>query len=81
MLERRGRPRTRPDRVLADKGDSAKANRGYLRRRGTRSTIPEKDDQAANRPKKGPNGGRPPECDSQLYQQRHAGVRHQHLAP
>jgi transposase len=31
-----------------------------------------KDDQAANRRKNGPNGGRPPRCDSQLYKQRHA---------
>jgi hypothetical protein len=27
-----GRPRTRPDRVLADKAYSAQANRGYLLR-------------------------------------------------
>jgi transposase len=58
--------------VLADKAYSAKANRGYLRRRGIKATIPEKDDQAANRRKKGPNGGRSPRCDSQLYKQRHA---------
>lgn len=29
-----GRPRTRPDRVLADKAYTSKANRRYLRRRG-----------------------------------------------
>src|SRR3954469_3581737 len=29
-----GRPRTRPDRVLADKAYTSKANRDYLRRRG-----------------------------------------------
>jgi hypothetical protein len=58
--------------VLPDKAYSAKANRGYLRRRRIKATIPEKDDQAANRRKKGPNGGRPPRCDSQLYKQRHA---------
>jgi hypothetical protein len=44
-----GRPRTRPDRVLADKAYSAKANRAWLRRRHIRATIPEKDDQAAHR--------------------------------
>jgi hypothetical protein len=44
-----GRPRTRPSRVLADKADSSRANRAYLRRRGIVCTIPEKDDQAAHR--------------------------------
>src|SRR5206468_4257269 len=41
-----GRPRTRPDRVLADKAYSSKANRALLRRRGVRAVIPEKDDPA-----------------------------------
>jgi transposase len=36
----RGRPRQRPQRVVADKGYSSKAIRGYLRRRGIRYTIP-----------------------------------------
>lgn len=58
--------------MLADKAYSSKANRGYLRQRGIKATIPEKDDQAANRRKKGPNGGRPPTCEPQLYKQRHA---------
>ena len=30
----KGRPRTRPDRVLADKGYPLKANRAWLRQRG-----------------------------------------------
>jgi transposase len=68
----RGRPRTRPDRVLADKAYSSKANRAYLRRRGIACTIPVKDDQAANRRKLGSKGGRLPAFDKQLYQQRHA---------
>jgi transposase len=67
-----GRPRTRPDRVLADKAYSSKANRAYLRRRGIKSTIPIKADQAANRHKKGPKGGRPPTFDPEIYKQRHA---------
>jgi transposase len=67
-----GRPRTRPDRVLADKAYSSKANRAYLRRRGIKATIPIKDDQAANRRKLGSNGGRPPPFDKQIYKQRHA---------
>ena len=67
-----GRPRSRPDRVLADKAYSSKANRAYLRRRGIKATIPIKDDQAANRRKLGSNGGRPPTFDKQIYKQRHA---------
>ena len=68
----RGRPRTRPDRVLADKAYGSRANRAYLRRRHIRCTIPEKADQAANRKKKGSSGGRPPAFDPGRYKQRHA---------
>jgi transposase len=67
-----GRPRTRPDRVLADKAYSSKANRALLRRRGIRATIPEKDDQAAHRRAKGQRGGRPPAFDRAAYKRRHA---------
>jgi transposase len=67
-----GRPRTRPDRVLADKAYSARANRAHLRRRGIPATIPVKADQQAHRQKKGSAGGRPPTFDSDLYRQRHA---------
>jgi transposase len=67
-----GRPRTRPDRVLADKAYSSKANRAYLRRRGIKCTIPVKDDQAAHRRKRGSKGGRPPAFDREVYKQRHA---------
>ena len=44
-----GRPRTRPDRVLADKGYPSRANRAWLRQRGIAVTIPERDDQIAHR--------------------------------
>ena len=67
-----GRPRTRPDRVLADKAYSARVNRAHLRRRGIPATIPVKADQQAHRQKKGSAGGRPPTFDSDLYRQRHA---------
>ncbi|GAA3770992.1 IS5 family transposase [Plantactinospora mayteni] len=67
-----GRPRTRPDRVLADKAYTSKANRDYLRRRGIKATIPTKADQDANRRKKGSKGGRPPAFDPAIYKQRHA---------
>jgi transposase len=44
-----GRPRTRPDRVLADKAYASRANRAYLRRRGIKACIPSKSHQDANR--------------------------------
>lgn len=44
-----GRPRLRPDRVLADKGYPSKANRAWLRARGIATTIPEREDQIAHR--------------------------------
>jgi transposase len=68
----RGRPRTRPDRVLADKAYSSRANRSYLRRRHIKATIPVKDDQAAHRRGRGSRGGRPPAFDAHTYKQRHA---------
>ncbi len=67
-----GRPRTRPDRVLADKAYTSRANRRYLRRRGIAATIPSKADQDANRRKRGSKGGRPPAFDPERYKQRHA---------
>ena len=67
-----GRPRTRPDRVLADKAYTSKPNRWYLRRRGIKATIPSKADQDANRRKRGSKGGRPPAFDPIVYRQRHA---------
>lgn len=48
----RGRPRTRPDRVMADKGYPSRANRAWLRERGIAATIPERDDQIAHRRKR-----------------------------
>jgi transposase len=67
-----GRPRTRPDRVLADKAYTSAANRAYLRRRGIKATIPSKADQDASRRRKGSRGGRPTAFDSHIYKQRHA---------
>jgi transposase len=67
-----GRARTRPERVLADKAYTSKGNRGYLRRRGIKATIPSKADQDANRRNKGSKGGRPPSFDPGRYKQRHA---------
>jgi transposase len=69
---RGGRPRTRPDRVLADKAYSSRANRALLRCRGIRAVIPEKEDQAAHRRARGRLGGRPPAFDPIAYKLRHA---------
>jgi hypothetical protein len=54
-----GRPRTRPDRVLADKAYTSKASRAYLRQRGIKATIPSKADQDAHRRAKESKGGPP----------------------
>lgn len=67
-----GRPRTRPDRVRADKAYASRRNRTYLRRRGIRCTIPDKADHVRNRKKLGPHGGRPPKFDKIDYRERHA---------
>ncbi|MDO0938983.1 transposase [Streptomyces sp. DG2A-72] len=68
----RGRPRTRPDKVRADKAYGSRANRAHLRRRGIGCTIPEKSDQIRNRKKLGSRGGRPPKFDKIDYRERHA---------
>jgi transposase len=70
--DRPGRPRTRPDRVLADKAYSSRANRAYLRRRQIAATIPQPADQIRNRQRRGRLGGRPPEFCPHTYKQRHA---------
>ena len=72
---RGGRPRTRPERVVADKGYPSKANRAYLARRGIKATIPDRDDQARNRANKGPTGGRPPAFDAETYKRRNVVER------
>lgn len=59
----RGRPWTRPRRVLTAKGYSSRAIRERLRRRGITATIPERADQRATRQRRGRTGGRPPAFD------------------
>lgn len=70
-----GRPRTRPDAVAGDKAYSSRGNRAHLRERGIRAVIPEKRDQAANRKKKGRQGGRPVTHDAGLYKERNTVER------
>ncbi|GES33577.1 hypothetical protein San01_60650 [Streptomyces angustmyceticus] len=48
-----GRPRTRPDRVAADKGYSSTKIRAYLRKRGIKAAIPERIDQINGRIRRG----------------------------
>ncbi|WP_437099823.1 IS5 family transposase [Streptomyces sp. enrichment culture] len=71
----RGRPRTRPDMVLADKAYSSREIRDHLRRRGIRAVIPERADQQANRKRRGQAGGRPPAFDPEAYKQRNTVER------
>lgn len=70
-----GRPRNRPDRVLADKAYTSRKNRRYLRRRGISHTIPERLDQQRHRKKRGSRGGRPTGFDSELYKKRNTVER------
>ena len=70
-----GRPRVRPDHVIADKGYSSRAIREHLRRRGIGHTIPERADQQANRHRRGPKGGRPPTFNQAIYRRRNVVER------
>ncbi|MGV9559645.1 IS5 family transposase [Streptomyces sp. NPDC003522] len=70
-----GRPRTRPDVVLADRAYSSRAIREHLRQRGIRAVIPQPADQAGHRLRRGRAGGRPPGFDAEAYKQRNAVER------
>lgn len=70
-----GRPRTRPDHVLADKAYTSRHNRRYLRRRGIAHTIPERRDQRRHRLNRGSRGGRPTGFDSGHYKKRNTVER------
>lgn len=68
----RGRPRTRPERVIGDKGYSYPTCRAALRRRGIKATISERRDRRARRAKQ---GGRPLAFDREIYQRRNVVER------
>lgn len=70
-----GRARTRPERLLGDKGYSSRANRRLLAARGIKATIPERVDQQANRARRGAHGGRPYTFDPQTYRRRNVVER------
>ncbi|MFD7900290.1 IS5 family transposase [Streptomyces sp. NPDC059743] len=72
---RRGRPRTRPDVVLADKAYSSRAIRDHLSKRGIRAVIPVPADQRGHRLRRGSLGGRPPAFDREAYKQRNTVER------
>ncbi|GAA1818275.1 hypothetical protein GCM10009835_42970 [Planosporangium flavigriseum] len=70
-----GRPRKRPDLLIADKGYAHDPTRRALRRRGIRHAIPERSDQVARRAARGSQGGRPPAFDREIYKQRNVVER------
>lgn len=71
----RGRPRTRPDRLLGDKAYSSAAIRAHLRARGIKATISQPRDQRDNRRRRGSRGGRPPAFDRDAYRGRNTVER------
>lgn len=68
----RGRPRTRPDRVIADKGYSYARCRRWLRQHQIPHTIPERSDQRARRASR---PGRPLAFDKATYARRNVVER------
>jgi transposase len=68
----RGRPRTRPDRLIADKGYSYPRCRRLLRERRIPHTIPERRDQQARRATR---RGRPLVFDRAIYARRNVVER------
>jgi transposase len=68
----RGRPRTRPTRLLADKGYSYSRCRRLLRERQIPHTIPERRDQRARRATR---PGRPLAFDKTIYARRNVVER------
>ncbi|MBA6433071.1 transposase [Streptomyces sp. GMR22] len=69
-----GRPRCRPDRVIADTAYSSRGFRAYLAAAASH-TIPEKTDQQRHRLGRGRHGGRPPEFDRETYRRRNTVER------
>ncbi len=70
-----GRPRSRPDAVLADRAYATGVIRAELRRRRIKTVIPDKRDQIAGRKRRGRRGGRPPGFDAQAYRGRNVVER------
>ena len=68
----RGRPRKRPDYLIADKGYSYPRCRVLLRQRGIPHTIPERSDQRERRARR---PGRPLAFDHERYRRRNVVER------
>jgi len=68
----RGRPRKRPDNLIADKGYSYPRCRVLLRQRGIPHTIPERSDQRERRARR---PGRPLAFDHERYRRRNVVER------
>lgn len=75
-----GRPRTRPEAVVADKAYSSGKTRRMLVARGIRAVIPQKSDEIASRQRKASRGGRPPRLDQTAYAGRNVVERRFSLA-
>ena len=71
----RGRPRTRPDAVIADRAYSTGVIRAELRRRRITAVIPAKSDHIAARKRRGSAGGRPHAFDAEAYRDRNVVER------
>lgn len=67
-----GRPRKRPDHLIADKGYSYQRCRELLRMRGIAHTIPERSDQRCRRASR---PGRKPGFDREVYRKRNVVER------
>ena len=70
-----GRPRTRPDRLLADKVYSSRGIRSCLRRRGIQALTREPSDQIRNGQRRGSRGGRPVTFDDDAHRLRNTVER------
>ena len=66
-----GRPRTRPDAVIADRAYATGVIRSELRRRKVKAVIPDKRDQIIARKRRGSRGGRPPGFDASVIADRY----------
>lgn len=72
---RRRRPRTRPDRLIADKGYCYPRCRRLLRERQIKRTIPERRNQRAQRAQRARRPGRPLAFDKAIYGRRNVVER------
>lgn len=70
-----GRPRCRPETVIADKAYSHPSTREAMRDRRIIFVSPERDDQIARRAARGSRGGRPPAFDVEVHRQRNVVER------